>query len=86
MPNIPQPDIQAKLKKYICNAKSLFENLKVLKPEGAKLHEMAMAYYRDANHFYDKGEYINGLAALEYGEGWMDAGIELGLLDTVERD
>ena len=41
---------------------------------------MAMSYYKDAQHFYEKGEYANALAALEYAEGWMDAGKEMGLL------
>jgi len=41
---------------------------------------MSMRYYSDSKHFYSKGEYLNALTALEYAEGWMDAGKEIGLL------
>ena len=48
-------------------------------------HEMAMSYYQDALSFYEQGNYINSLAALEYAEGWLDAGAALGVFD-VERE
>ncbi|MBM3309121.1 MAG: DUF357 domain-containing protein, partial [Candidatus Altiarchaeales archaeon] len=41
--------------------------------------EMALGYYNDAKHFHKKGEYANALAALEYAEGWLDAGKRLGV-------
>jgi hypothetical protein len=71
--------LKAKVEKYLARAEPLFAGLEP-RGEGEKLYDMAMRYYSDAKHFYEKGEYVNALAALEYAEGWMDAGRELGLL------
>jgi len=76
-------ELKAKVEKYLKRAKPLFAGLE-MKEKGAKAEkvlEMAMAYYNDAKHFYEKGEYVNALGALEYAEGWMDAGKEVGLLE-----
>lgn len=74
-------DLKAKVEGYLKKAKPLFEGLsKTNDPGSEKVYEMAMAYYKDARHFYDEGNYVNALAALEYAEGWMDAGKEIGLL------
>ena len=40
---------------------------------------MAEGYYSDALHFNEGGEFANALAALEYAEGWLDAGKRMGL-------
>jgi len=74
-------DLKAKVDKYLERGKPLFDNLKKKDdPNAEKLYDMAMRYYSDSKHFYDKGEYLNALTALEYAEGWMDAGKEIGLL------
>jgi hypothetical protein len=79
-------ELKAKVDKYLKKAKPLFEDLTIQQPEkvdlkktSAEFHEMALAYYRDALHFYENGNYVNALAALEYAEGWMDAGKRLGI-------
>lgn len=79
-------ELKAKLEKYLAKAQPLFDELCIVRPEGVDLkkasdefHEMALAYYRDALHFYENGNYVNALAALEYAEGWMDAGKRLGI-------
>lgn len=73
--------MKEKVESYLKKAKPLFESLRKADNEKAdRLYEMAMAYYKDAQHFYEKGEYDHALAALEYAEGWMDAGKEMGLL------
>ncbi len=79
--------LKAKVEKYLERAKPLFAGLAV-NPElkcgcdgkAKKLLDMATRYYSDSQHFYKKGEYLNALTALEYAEGWMDAGKEIGLL------
>ena len=80
-------DLKAKVEKYLERAKPLFAGL-VVNPElkcgcgskAKKILDMSMRYYSDSQHFYKKGEYLNALTALEYAEGWMDAGKEIGLL------
>ncbi len=36
--------------------------------------DMIERYYSDAQHFYDKGEWVLAFAALNYAHGWLDAG------------
>lgn len=43
---------------------------------------MARAYYEDAKHFRDKGEFEKALANVNYAHGWLDAGARLGLFDV----
>jgi uncharacterized protein len=47
---------------------------------------MARAYYEDAKHFRDKGEFEKALANVNYAHGWLDAGARLGLFDVGEDD
>lgn len=80
-------DLKLKVGAYLERAKPLFAGL-VINPapapadgkKAAKVLDTAFRYYSDAKHFYTKGEYLNALTALEYAEGWMDAGIETGFL------
>ncbi|PIN86764.1 hypothetical protein COV19_03090 [Candidatus Woesearchaeota archaeon CG10_big_fil_rev_8_21_14_0_10_44_13] len=44
--------------------------------------DMASRYYRDAQHFRDKGDIVNAFACLNYAHGWLDAGARLGLFDV----
>lgn len=44
--------------------------------------DMATRYYKDAEYFYKKGDYINAFAALNYAHGWLDAGARIGLFDV----
>ena len=78
--------IKSKVEKYLKNAEGMFENLEIEVPKEINLEkvskefmEMALSYYKDAKHFYSKKEYENALAALEYAEGWLDAGKMLGI-------
>ncbi len=41
--------------------------------------DMAERYYKDANFFFSKGDYVNAFAAVNYAHGWLDAGARIGL-------
>lgn len=43
---------------------------------------MAQSYFKDANHFKEKGDIVNAFAALNYAHGWLDSGAHLGLFDV----
>jgi hypothetical protein len=79
-------DVKKKLELYFRKAEPLFAGVSVSVPDKPDLKriskefkEMAFGYYSDAKHFYENGEYVNALAALEYAEGWLDAGKRLGV-------
>lgn len=78
-------ELKPKLDKYLNKSKPLFDDIQVTGPGGDKVKDTALRYYKDAIHFRDKGEYVNALAALEYAEGWLDAGRELGVVKTIDK-
>lgn len=44
--------------------------------------DMIERYVSDAEHFYEKKDFVNAFAALNYAHGWLDAGARLGLFDV----
>jgi hypothetical protein len=79
-------ELEQKLKKYLGKASPSFEEITVLMECGQKVKETALAYFSDAKHFYEKGEYVNAFAALEYAEGWLDCGVALEVLSAKGKD
>ena len=86
-------EVKSRIEKYLKNARPLFEGLKAQVPVkldmekvANEFYEMATCYYKDALHFYEKGRYLDALAALEYAEGWLDAGRLLTVLGTTTED
>ncbi|MFH0862222.1 MAG: DUF357 domain-containing protein [Candidatus Altiarchaeota archaeon] len=73
-------ELRAKLDRYIRKAETAFGDVTVAAPGGEKVRDTALRYYSDAKHFMSKGELVNAFAALEYAEGWLDAGIVLGVV------
>ena len=78
--------------KYLSNARPWFDKLRLNETDnpgidgvGEHFFEMASSYYSDALHFYKNKEYVKSLAALEYAEGWLDAGCTLGLFNKIEK-
>ena len=41
--------------------------------------DMASRYYEDARYFEKKGDYVLAFAALNYAQGWLDAGARIKL-------
>lgn len=77
-----------KVSKYMEKASPMFDTLRTATPSeidakamGGQFLEMALAYYQDAKHFLEEGNQVNALAALEYAEGWLDAGKRIGILE-----
>ena len=90
---------EEKLKKYFSITKEALDMIKEKgfdekrKKEAADFYDMASRYYSDALHFFDKKDYVNAFAAVNYSHGWLDAGARIGLfkvrdsrLFTVDSD
>ena len=43
---------------------------------------MVKNYLSDAEHFYEKKDYVNAFAAINYAHGWLDCGASLGVFDV----
>jgi len=85
--------LKAKTEKDLGITKRALDKLKVIAPARSHLRKvaedcltMAKAYYSDATHFYEKGDYINAFACVNYAHGWLDAGARLGVFDVGEDD
>jgi len=44
--------------------------------------DMASRYYHDSIYFFENGDYVNALSAVNYAHGWLDAGARFGLFDV----
>lgn len=40
---------------------------------------MVKNYVSDAEHFFEKKDYVNAFSALSYAHGWLDCGARLGV-------
>ena len=81
-------ELKARVEKYIGIEEEAISRLRAASPGNsfagriaANFMEMITSYFSDAKHFYDRGDYINAFAALNYSYGWIDSGIRLGVFD-----
>jgi hypothetical protein len=82
-----------KIAKYLETTKRAIDKIKVAAPPRSfnrkmadSFLEMANAYYSDAKHFHEKGDYVNAFACVNYAHGWLDAGARIGLFEVGEDD
>lgn len=68
-------------KKALKKAKNSKEKIDVSNAR-SKIIEMVENYLSDAEHFYNKKDFVNAFAALNYAHGWLDAGARLGIFDV----
>lgn len=84
------PDIpDTLLDHYFDLTRRALDKAKIAVPERSHLHSvavdfrsMAEAYYRDAQHFRQKGDRARALGAVYYAHAWLDAGARLGAFDV----
>ena len=50
--------------------------------EAKEIIDMVSNYVSDAHHFFDKGDWVNAFAALNYAHGWLDSGVRLKVFDV----
>jgi uncharacterized protein len=79
-------ELKKKLEKYLKKSTLAFEEIETISEEGEKVKDTATRYHSDAKHFMAKKEYVNAFAALEYAEGWLDAGVVLGVVKAKGKD
>lgn len=84
---------KAHIEKYLAKTKEALTRAKICPPNRSihrktaeDFHGMAKAYFEDAKHFFDEGDYVNSFACVNYAHGWLDAGARLGLFDVGEDD
>lgn len=77
------------LEKYLAKTSEALAKVELVAPErsfarkGAEdFLSMAKAYFDDAQHFFDEGDYVNAFACVNYAHGWLDAGARLGFFDV----
>ena len=79
---------EEKLLKYFETTKKALKTVKDskekinIKTARTQIIEMVQNYLSDAEHFYNKKDYVNAFAALNYAHGWLDCGASLGIFDV----
>ena len=79
---------EEKLLKYFETTKKALKTVKDskekinIKNARSQIIEMVQNYLSDAEHFYNKKDYVNAFAALNYAHGWLDCGASLGIFDV----
>ncbi len=77
-----------KLEKYFkvsegaLSAAEKSKNRTNLEKEREDMLDMIKRYISDARHFYEKGDYVNAFACLNYVHGWLDTGARIGIFDV----
>ena len=76
-----------KLKKYFnITSKALEKARKSItkgkEPQANEIIEMTSNYLSDAKYFESKKDFVNAFAALNYGHGWLDSGVRLGIFNV----
>ena len=50
--------------------------------EAKEIIEMETNYVSDSHHFFDKDDFVNCFAALNYAHGWLDSGVRLKVFNV----
>ena len=53
-----------------------------LSKEREDMIDMIKRYISDAKHFYEKKDFVNAFACLNYAHGWLDSGARIGIFDV----
>lgn len=84
---------EKKMTRYLKITKTAIEKVKICAPKRSYNYRiaedflnMARSYHSDAEHFYEKGDFVNAFGCVNYAHGWLDAGARLGLFDVDEDD
>lgn len=78
---------QEKLDKYFSVTKEALDKAtnaldKSRLAEAEDFLDMATRYFSDAKHFFEKEDFVNAFAALNYAHGWLDAGARIRLFQV----
>lgn len=82
--------IEDRCKKYLDMTREALSLVKIspskesfLSKAATDFVDMCNNYLKDANFFYEKGDFENSLAASSYAYAWLDAGVRLGILSAI---
>ena len=76
-----------KIEKYLALTETALQKAKknVIKGKEAEAEEiinMAENYISDSKHFFDKNDFVNSFASINYAHGWIDSGARLKIFNV----
>ena len=81
-------ELRERVEKYIKIEEEALKKIKIVAPRdsysevmGRDAMEMITSYFSDAKYFYNRGDFINAFAAINYSYGWIDSMIRLRIFD-----
>ncbi|MCL4314322.1 MAG: DUF357 domain-containing protein [Candidatus Thermoplasmatota archaeon] len=82
-------DLKEICTRYLAMADSAIEKVREYGPKDSFIEtisrdymKMITGYISDAHFFFEKGDYVRCLSAVNYAYGWIDAGARFGILDV----
>lgn len=72
------------VEKLLEKTETAMNSVEVLE-EGNELFDMTKRYVSDAKFFFENGELVNALGAVEYAHGLLDAGVALKVLRVMKN-
>ena len=76
---------QEKIRKYLEITKKALETIYDINKDiknnkkAMEVIDKAERYYKDAKHYYEKGDYVTAFASVNYAHGWLDCGARMKL-------
>ena len=82
-------DLESTCRRYLNLSNTALEKLQISAPKDSYMEVLAndfltmiRGYLQDAVHFYEKGELVKCISAINYAYGWIDSGARIGLFDV----
>jgi len=74
-----------KLNNYLNLTEKALTKIKINKEfskQAEDILDMAKRYFRDANYYKEKGDFVTAFAAVNYAHAWLDAGARAGIFEV----
>lgn len=60
--------------------------VKTKQKQAKEIIKIVECYLADAQHFEEKGDYVNSFACLNYAHGWLDCGARLKIFNVKDDE
>jgi len=77
---------EQKIKKYIEITEKALEGIKIMDDKAKDVLDMAIRYFKDAQYYKQKGDFVTAFACINYAHGWLDAGARLKLFKVKHKE
>ncbi|MBN1923285.1 MAG: DUF357 domain-containing protein [Nanoarchaeota archaeon] len=79
-------ELKEQITKHTLVMNNVFKNIRLLMKEEQfkELYNLALAYFEDSRHFYNKDLYVQSFEALIISWAYIDAGLKLDVFELTD--